>query len=264
MRNLSRGYQHECEIIPDDSEMSRVMRSLSSVIVPAMKKSGISPDHSDQGTVHNPVYKASPLKPSNDGERVIDESRIRQIQIRWRLKKAKRLLEKISAERILGEIAMNQFNLDEEYGELMMVSGFVWILAAVFPIAPLLACCSCYVIIRGCTTKLLVSSRRPWPQKRYDIGSWLTVLEVISALAIFCNSAYMIVFEVLMFANNFNVTTKILIGVGIEHGLILLKFFISMAISDIPIDVALGMILTLSYLCTLTHEVLCVCACLSI
>lgn len=241
MRRLSNGDQHECEIMPDDSEMSRVMRSLSSVIVPAIKKSG-SPSP-DRETVHNPVYKASPLKPNTGGERVVDESRIRQIQIRWRLKKAKRLLEKISAEKILGEIAMNQFNLDEEYGELMMVSGFVWILAAVFPLAPLLACCSCYVIIRGCTTKLLVSSRRPWPQKRYDIGSWLTVLEVISALAIFCNSAYMIVFEVLMFANNFNVTTKFLIGVGIEHGLILLKFFISMAISDIPIDVALGMIL---------------------
>ena len=67
---------------------------------------------------------------------------------------------------------MSQFNLDEEYGELMMVSGFVWILAAVFPLAPLLACLSCYVIIRGCTMKLLVSCRRPWPKKRYDIGSW--------------------------------------------------------------------------------------------
>ena len=87
-------------------------------------------------------------------------------------KKAKRMLEKISAEKILGEIAMSQFNLDEEYGELMMVSGFVWILAAVFPLAPLLACLSCYVIIRGCTMKLLVSCRRPWPKKRYDIGSW--------------------------------------------------------------------------------------------
>ncbi len=123
---------------------------------------------------------------------------------------------------------MSQFNLDEEYAELMMVSGFVWILAAVFTLAPLLACLSCYVIIRGCTMKLLVSCRRPWPMKRYDIGSWcaatpagraprrirlgsirrrtltilvrfvvappprrrrLTVLEVISALAIFCNAA---------------------------------------------------------------------------
>ena len=49
----------------------------------------------------------------------------------------------------------------------------------------------------------------------------------------------MIVFEILMFANDLNVTTKVLIGVGIEHGLILLKFGISMIVSDLPIDVAL-------------------------
>ena len=67
----------------------------------------------------------------------------------------------------------------------------------------------------------------------------LTVLEVISALAIFCNAAYIIVFEVLMFADDLSVTTKILIGVGIEHLLILLKFFISMIVSDLPIEVAL-------------------------
>ena len=236
MRKLSGGLT-EAEPVHDDHEMTRVMRSISSVIVPAIKGAGNGSGASIDQSKGN-GYISSPLKPRAE-ESSVDESRIRQIQIRWRLKKSKRLLEKISAEKILGEIAMNQFNLDEEYGELMMVSGFVWILAAVFPLAPLLACCSCYVIIRGCTTKLLVSSRRPWPQKRYDIGSWLTVLEVISALAIFCNSAYMIVFEVLMFANDFDVTTKFLIGVGIEHGLILLKFFISMAISDIPIDVAL-------------------------
>ena len=230
-----------------DSAVSSVMRSVSSVIVSATKSQPETGGRRKRRT-EQVIEQARPrtacapatknTSPSNRDSQV-SESRIRTIQMRWRLRKAKRLLEKISAEKILSEIAMCQFDLDEEYSELMMVSGFVWILAAVFPLAPLLACLSCYVIIRGCTMKILISSRRPWPQKRYDIGSWLTVLEVISAFAIICNSAYMVVFEVIVFATRQSVTTKFLIGIGIEHGLILLKFFISIAVRDIPIDVAL-------------------------
>ena len=158
----------------DDTDM--VMRSVSSVIVSAARGTdgGPPPAAAEPGEARPrtaPSAVAMVAGAAGAG-RPFSDAKIRQIQIRWRLRRAKRMLEKISAEKILGEIAMSQFNLDEEYGELMMVSGFVWILAAVFPLAPLLACLSCYVIIRGCTMKLLVSCRRPWPMKRYDIGSW--------------------------------------------------------------------------------------------
>lgn len=164
-----------------DSDMNTVMRSVSSVIVSATKADSIAVAHESErprsadATVASAARKQQHAVASAalmTGPMPFSDAKIRQIQIRWRLRRAKRMLEKISAEKILGEIAMSQFNLDEEYGELMMVSGFVWILAAVFPLAPLLACLSCYVIIRGCTMKLLVSCRRPWPKKRYDIGSW--------------------------------------------------------------------------------------------
>ena len=106
MRELSRAANRPNH---RDLEVSYVMRSVSSVIVSATKstphdnarrKSSLS----DQVLEHARPRSADAAATKEGGRRtsLISDASIRQIQMRWRLRKAKRLLEKISAEKILG------------------------------------------------------------------------------------------------------------------------------------------------------------------
>uniref|UniRef100_A0A914EFL6 Anoctamin n=1 Tax=Acrobeloides nanus TaxID=290746 RepID=A0A914EFL6_9BILA len=83
--------------------------------------------------------------------------------------------------------AYDQF-LCDEYLEMAMQFGFITLFAAVFPLAPLFALINNIFEMRLDAYKLLVTVQRPMPAQVKDIGIWMTILEIMSFLAVLCNA----------------------------------------------------------------------------
>jgi len=79
----------------------------------------------------------------------------------------------------------------DDYLELAVQYGYVTLFAAAFPAAPFLAFVSNYVEYRFDALKLLKVFQRPMPRPAEDIGTWQTVFEVITVLAVITNAGLM-------------------------------------------------------------------------
>jgi hypothetical protein len=77
----------------------------------------------------------------------------------------------------------------QHYLELMIQYGYVTLFAVAFPLAPLLAFFNNALELRVDRFKLLSLTRRPVPAGAKGIGPWLVVLDVMTTMAIFSNSA---------------------------------------------------------------------------
>ena len=77
----------------------------------------------------------------------------------------------------------------EDYLELMTQYGYVTMFAVAFPLAPMLACLNNMLGLRKDRFKLLALTRRPVPAGARGIGRWLTVLDLMTNMSIFTNSA---------------------------------------------------------------------------
>lgn len=83
--------------------------------------------------------------------------------------------------------------------------------------------------------KLLQLFRRPEPRSCEDIGTWYTILEIISFAAVLVNSAL-----VAFTANitiNYEWYTRVWIFIGMCTGIFSLKIMVAIAIPDLPRDV---------------------------
>ena len=70
--------------------------------------------------------------------------------------------------------------------------GYVTLLVAAFPLAPLMACASSFAALRVDGWLLGQRSRRPWPGGAEDVGTWQAVFELISSLAVVTNVALVV------------------------------------------------------------------------
>jgi len=77
----------------------------------------------------------------------------------------------------------------QHYLELMIQYGYVTLFAVAFPLAPLLAFFNNALELRVDRFKLLSLTRRPVPAGARGLGPWLVVLDVMTTMAIFSNSA---------------------------------------------------------------------------
>lgn len=75
-----------------------------------------------------------------------------------------------------------------EYLELVIQFGFVTIFAAAFPLAPLFALFNNYLEIRIDAFKYLVLTRRVLANRVQDIGSWYSILDLLSKIAVVTNA----------------------------------------------------------------------------
>ena len=94
--------------------------------------------------------------------------------------------------------AEEQFELDyydqllgtfSDYAELIMQFGYATLFVSAFPLAPLMAFVNNYVEIRVDGWKLCQNCRRPLPSGAEDIGTWQSILEIMSICAVVCNCA---------------------------------------------------------------------------
>ncbi|KAF9286284.1 Anoctamin-7 [Mortierella alpina] len=76
----------------------------------------------------------------------------------------------------------------EEYRELVIQFGFCTLFVIAFPIAPIFALLNNVLEIRVDAYKLLTQHRRPTAQGAQDIGSWETILMLMTHIAVFTNA----------------------------------------------------------------------------
>uniref|UniRef100_A0A914I139 Anoctamin n=1 Tax=Globodera rostochiensis TaxID=31243 RepID=A0A914I139_GLORO len=126
---------------------------------------------------------------------------------RWRLKipetkaqKAKRHIRTKKGQSVVGtyerdyslNVNQQQF-LFKEYLEMVIQLGFVTIFVVAFPLAPLFALLNNIFEIRLDAHKFVVGTQRPVPEQARNIGIWLTIINMISNVAVLCN-AFLIAF----------------------------------------------------------------------
>ncbi|CAM9404578.1 unnamed protein product, partial [Choristocarpus tenellus] len=85
--------------------------------------------------------------------------------------------------------------------------------------------------------KLCQVTRRPEPRGAEDIGTWQTILEIMSAVAVVSNSAT-IAFTSELF-NDYSWINRVWIFVIFEHGMFIFKYSLSILIPDSPEDVGI-------------------------
>ncbi|XP_059931047.1 anoctamin-7-like isoform X2 [Gadus macrocephalus] len=84
--------------------------------------------------------------------------------------------------------------LFSEYLEMVLQFGFITIFVAACPLAPLFALFNNWLEVRLDAHKFVCEYRRPVAERVPDIGIWLTVLQLISHLAVLSN-AFLLAFS---------------------------------------------------------------------
>jgi len=129
----------------------------------------------------------------------------------------------------------------DEYSEMVIQFGYISLFAASFPLAPLLAVLNNIVEIRTDALKL-VGNSRPDYRGAQDIGSWYTILDILSVVSVGTNCALIgfsinnieVAFEANpSFLNDSKFWTLVSV-VLLEHALLGAKIGLSVAIPDVP------------------------------
>lgn len=79
----------------------------------------------------------------------------------------------------------------EDYLELAVQFGYITLFASAFPAAPFLAFVSNFFEQRFDALKLCKVFQRPMPRGAQDIGTWQTIFEILSVIAVVTNAAIM-------------------------------------------------------------------------
>lgn len=122
-----------------------------------------------------------------------------------------------------------------DYDELIIQFGFVVLFVVVFPAAPILALLNNVIEFRLDASKLMSFTRRPHPKGTYDMGTWFTILNVISWVMVVSNTA-LIVFSSAQ-ARTVESDLRWVTFMVVEHILIGIKLLIEFFVPDVPADV---------------------------
>ncbi|KAJ8601154.1 hypothetical protein CTAYLR_008490 [Chrysophaeum taylorii] len=120
----------------------------------------------------------------------------------------------------------------DDYAEMITQFGYTTLFATAFPLGPLFAAVNNYIEIRFDGWKLLQNTRRPWPTGAEDIGTWETVLSIMSILATLTNS-FLVTYTGSTFENQ-TLFSRLLLFTVFEYSLLGVKLVIMIAIDDTP------------------------------
>ena len=143
--------------------------------------------------------------------------------------------------------AEEQFELDyydqllgtfSDYAELIMQFGYATLFVSAFPLAPLMAFVNNYVEIRVDGWKLCQNCRRPLPSGAEDIGTWQSILEIMSICAVVCNCA-LITYTGEFLSSGYTKTYRVFIFIALEHVLFFAKALFAAIVDDVPAEVEL-------------------------
>lgn len=123
-----------------------------------------------------------------------------------------------------------------DYLELLIQFGYVFLFAAVFPLAPLLALANNALEVRSDALKLCAAYQRPNQRAARGINSaWLKAFEVMGVLGVVSNCALLVVDNLAPDAgHNLEMT---LLAVSIEHVILAAVLLVAYVVPDMPRDV---------------------------
>ncbi|KZT43215.1 hypothetical protein SISSUDRAFT_978754 [Sistotremastrum suecicum HHB10207 ss-3] len=93
------------------------------------------------------------------------------------------------------QVALPQYQLFDDYSEMVTQFGYVTAWSTIWPLAPLMALFNNWFELRGDALKISTHMRRPLPQRSDTIGPWLESMAFITWLAALTNSALVYLFE---------------------------------------------------------------------
>eukprot|EP00656_Telonema_subtile_P031227 TRINITY_DN3420_c0_g1_i5.p1 TRINITY_DN3420_c0_g1~~TRINITY_DN3420_c0_g1_i5.p1 ORF type:complete len:427 (-),score=135.13 TRINITY_DN3420_c0_g1_i5:172-1452(-) len=123
----------------------------------------------------------------------------------------------------------------EDYNEMILQLGFVSFFAVAFPLCALMALINNIIEIRSDAFKLLHAHQRPEPRQAEDIGSWFTIMDIMTYISVATNCA--VVFFVSSFGNFFSKDGKVWGFIIAEHLVVFFKVMLSEYIDDVPEDI---------------------------
>eukprot|EP00658_Telonema_sp_P-2_P029779 TRINITY_DN22593_c0_g1_i4.p1 TRINITY_DN22593_c0_g1~~TRINITY_DN22593_c0_g1_i4.p1 ORF type:complete len:387 (-),score=140.91 TRINITY_DN22593_c0_g1_i4:305-1465(-) len=123
----------------------------------------------------------------------------------------------------------------EDYNEMILQLGFVSFFAVAFPLCALMALMNNVIEIRSDAYKLLNAHQRPEPRTAEDIGSWYTIMDIMTYVSIATNCG--IVFFVSSFGNEFSKDGKVWGFIIAEHLVVFFKVILQEYIDEVPEDI---------------------------
>lgn len=141
------------------------------------------------------------------------------------------------------QFSMNHYDIllgpFDDFSELIVQYGYVTLFVAAFPLAPIMAAANNYLQIRVDGWHLSQKCRRPWPAGAEDIGTWQSILETVSDLAVISNS--LLISFTGTFMDDHTVFERTMLFVVIEHSLFFFKNLFALIIDDVPSEVQIQM-----------------------
>lgn len=126
----------------------------------------------------------------------------------------------------------------DDYNEMIIQIGYVTLFVVSFPLAPALALLNNYFEIRVDAHKLVNATRRPNPRGAQDIGTWGTIIEIMSSISVITNVA-LVCFTSKHTTESLTEANRLFLFIGVEHGLLFLKYMLQVLVDDEPHDVVL-------------------------
>jgi anoctamin-10/anoctamin-7 len=122
-----------------------------------------------------------------------------------------------------------------EYNEMIIQFGYITLFVASFPLAPLLALANNVLEIRTDAAKMTQIHRRPPPLIAEDIGTWYSILEVMSIICVMTN-CLIISFTSKRLSSGLNLDLRWRFWVMIifEHAILIFKVALAALIPDVP------------------------------
>lgn len=120
----------------------------------------------------------------------------------------------------------------DDFAEMAIQFGYTTMFVAAFPLATVLSLVNNYVEIRVDAWKLCQLMRRAEPRSAEDVGTWQSILEVISLASIFINSG-LVTFTATNLVN-YTWPMRVWIFILMSAGIFALRLFVAFLIPDIP------------------------------
>ncbi|KDO33293.1 hypothetical protein SPRG_02102 [Saprolegnia parasitica CBS 223.65] len=125
-----------------------------------------------------------------------------------------------------------------DYNEMIIQFGYITLFVISFPLAPFLALLNNYFEIRIDAFKLAKESRRPDPKGAEDIGTWMTILEILGVISVMTNVAAAIFTSHTTFSG-LSDEAKLIAFIALEHAVLMVKYALTILVDDVPEDVQL-------------------------
>lgn len=87
----------------------------------------------------------------------------------------------------MAEMGQDECELFDDYLEFVMTYGYICLFAAAFPFGTTITCFFIYIELKSDIFRLEFNCRRPHSKRVHTIGSWETVLNLLTIAAVFTN-----------------------------------------------------------------------------